>query len=72
MSASFLDDSWLATITFLVEGVMLLTVACLGLVGNIFSFIVLTTQGIQRTFHNLLLLLSIFDMVSSRLGICMM
>ena len=58
-----MDDSWPATITFLVEGVMLLIVACIGLVGNILSFTVLSRQGLQKIFHNLLLLLNIFDMV---------
>ena len=61
-----LDGSWQANVTFLVEGVILLTVACLGLVGNILSFIVLGTWGIQKIFHNLLLLLNIFDMVSTK------
>ena len=59
------DDTLLATITFLVEGVLLLLVACVGLVGNILSFMVLSTQGLQKTFHNLLLLLNIFDMVGT-------
>ena len=57
----------MAIITFLVEGVMLMTVASVGLVGNILSFLVLNTQGLQKTFHKLLLLLNIFDMVSSRI-----
>ena len=64
--SDFEKTSWLDNITFLVEGVMLLTVACIGLVGNILSFIVLNTQGRQKTFHKLLLLLNIFDMVSCR------
>ena len=59
------DDTLLATFTFLVEGVLLLLVACVGLVGNILSFMVLSTQGLQKTFHNLLLLLNIFDMVGT-------
>ena len=59
------DDKLLATITFLVEGVLLLLVACVGLVGNILSFMVLSTQGLQKTFHNLLLLLNIFDLVGT-------
>ena len=54
---------WLVTTTFLVEGVMLMIVACLGLVGNILSFGVLISQKVQKTFHNLLLLLNTFDTV---------
>ena len=55
---------WLVTMTFLVEGVLLMMVACLGLAGNILSFIVLNSQKVQKTFHNLLILLNTFDMVS--------
>ena len=66
--SNFVNNSWLVYIHFLVEGVMLLTVASVGLVGNILSFIVLNTKGLQKTFHKLLLLLNIFDMVSTRLG----
>ena len=57
--------SWLSTLTFLVEGVMLLLVACVGLVGNILSFTMLNAKGLQKIFHNLLLLLNIFDMVGT-------
>ena len=49
----------------LVEGVLLMMVACLGLAGNILSFVVLNSQKVQKTFHNLLILLNIFDLVSS-------
>ena len=50
--------------TFLVEGVLLMMVACMGVVGNILSFVVLKSQKVQKTFHNLLILLNTFDMVS--------
>ena len=66
---SNLENSFLDKVTFLLEGVLLLTVACIGLVGNFLSFIVLNTQQHQKTFHKLLLLLNIFDMVSNRFGI---
>ena len=66
--SNFVNNSWLVYINFLVKGVLLLTVASVGLVGNILSFIVLNTKGLQKTFHKLLLLLNIFDMVSTRLG----
>ena len=58
-----MSSSWVSQMTFLVEGVFLLLVACIGLLGNILSFILLSKQGLQKTFHNLLLLLNIFDMV---------
>ena len=57
-------NTWLAPFSFLMEGVLLSIVACFGLIGNLLSFIILSTQEAHKTFHNLLLLLSIFDMVS--------
>ena len=66
--SNLVNNSWLVYTNFLVEGVLLLTVAIVGLVGNILSFIVLNTKGLQKTFHKLLLLLNIFDMVSTRIG----
>ena len=62
---SKMEESLEGSMTFLVEGVLLLVVACVGLVGNIFSFTLLGMQGLQKTFHNLLFLLNIFDMVTS-------
>ena len=50
-------------VTFVFEGIVLLIVAIVGLVGNISSFITICSQKVQRTFHSLLFLLSIFDMV---------
>ena len=55
---------WLVTMTFLMEGVLVMMVACMGVAGNILSFIVLKNQKVQKTFHNLLILLNTFDMVS--------
>ena len=49
--------------TFLLEGVLLLAVALVGLIGNLISFITIFRQKIQKTFHNLLFLLTVFDMV---------
>ena len=70
--SNFVNNSWVAIITFLVEGVMLMTVASVGLVGNILSFLVLNTQGLQKTFHKLLLLLNIFNMVSTSIKLLLM
>ena len=58
------QSTWLTTFSFLLEGVLLSVVAGFGLIGNLLSFIILSTQEVNKTFHNLLLLLSIFDMVS--------
>ena len=50
-------------VTFIFEGIVLLIVALVGLAGNFASFITIFSQKVQKTFHNLLFLLSIFDMV---------
>ena len=50
-------------LTFLLEGVLLLAVALVGLSGNLISFVTIFSQKIQKTFHNLLFLLTVFDMV---------
>lgn len=50
-------------VTFIFEGIVLLIVALVGLVGNLASFITILSQKVQKTFHSLLFLLSIFDMV---------
>ena len=57
-------STWLTTLSFLLEGVLLSIVAGFGLIGNLLSFIILSTQDVHKTFNNLLLLLSIFDMVN--------
>ena len=57
------DEGMHSMLTFLLEGVLLLAVALVGLIGNFTSFVTISRQKIQRTFHNLLLLLTVFDMV---------
>ena len=56
-------------VTFIFEGVVLLIVALVGLVGNLASFITIFSQKVQKTFHSLLFLLSIFDMVRKAFSI---
>ena len=56
-------------VTFIFEGVVLLIVALVGLVGNLASFITIFSQKVQKTFHSLLFLLSIFDMVRGAFSI---
>ena len=60
-------EGWDVTFNFVVEGVLLLLVAALGLAGNLASFVILMRQKVQKIFHNLLFLLSTFDTVSRRL-----
>ena len=57
------DDGFHGMLTFLLEGVLLLAVALVGLCGNLISFVTIFSQKIQKTFHNLLFLLTVFDMV---------
>ena len=62
-------DGWDVTFNFVVEGVLLLLVAGVGLLGNLTSFVILMRQKVQKIFHNLLFLLSTFDTVSKVLGL---
>ena len=61
-----ISPDWLQSVTFILEGVLLLVVACIGLTGIAISFVVLVSKKVQKTFHNLLLLLNTFDMVGFR------
>ena len=49
---------------WVVEGVFILIAFLVGMFGNSFSVIVYSRQKVHRIFHNLLLLLAIFDIVS--------
>ena len=49
---------------WVVEGVLILIAFLVGMFGNSFSVIVYSRQKVHRIFHNLLLLLAVFDMVS--------
>ena len=57
-------EGWDVMFNFVVEGVLLLLVAGLGLIGNFASFVILMRQKVQKNFHDLLFLLSTFDTVS--------
>ena len=50
---------------WVVEGPLIFIAFLVGVVGNGFSVIVFSRQKVHRIFHHLLLLLSIFDMVSN-------
>ena len=49
--------------TFILEGVLLLIVAIIGLAGNLMAIVTILSQKVQKTFHDLLLVLTVFDMV---------
>ena len=57
-------ENWDVTFNFVVEGVLLIMVACVGLIGNFVSFVILMRRKVQKIFHNLLFLLTTFDTVS--------
>ena len=50
---------------WVVEGPLIFIAFLVGVVGNGFSVMVFSRQKVHRIFHHLLLLLSIFDMVSN-------
>ena len=56
-----------AAFTFAVEGVLILITFVIGLVGNGLAIVIFSRQKIHQTFHNLFLLLAIFDLVSTLL-----
>jgi len=62
--SSFLPVMAVDSFCWLVEGVLILLVGGVGLAGNSLSLIIFSRQKVHRIFHNLLLTLTIFDMVS--------
>ena len=58
-----MESHWKETFNLVVEGVLLLLVASIGLLGNFTSFVILMRRKVQKIFHNLLFLLSTFDTV---------
>ena len=58
-----MESHWKETFNLVVEGVLLLLVAGIGLLGNFTSFVILMRRKVQKIFHNLLFLLSTFDTV---------
>ena len=52
---------------WVVEGPLIFIAFLVGVVGNGFSVVVFSRQKVHRIFHHLLLLLSIFDMVSEKI-----
>ena len=54
-----------ANFEFVTEGVLILVVGVVGLLGNLTSIYTFSRQKVHRIFHNLLLFLAIFDVVST-------
>ena len=57
-SFSYYDFQWFT------EGLLLMLVSCIGLIGNACWVVTCAKQRIQRVFHRLLLTLATFDSVS--------
>ena len=51
-----------------IEGVGILIIGLIGVFGNSCSMVLFSRQKVHRIFHHLLLLLSVFDLVSTRVG----
>jgi hypothetical protein len=55
------DENWFEWVT---EGLLILVLGLLGLLGNCISIYTFSKQCVHRIFHNLLLALAMFDIVS--------
>lgn len=51
------------TFQLITEGYLIFIIGCIGLLGNVISIWTFSRQRIHRIFHNLLLVLTIFDTV---------
>ena len=52
---------------FILEGVLLLVIAVIGLTGNLLAIVTILSQKVLKIFHDLLLVLTVFDMVCKKL-----
>ena len=48
---------------FILEGVLLLVIAVIGITGNLLAIVTILSQKVLKIFHDLLLVLTVFDMV---------
>ena len=51
---------------FILEGVLLLLIALIGLTGNLLAIVTILSQKVLKIFHDLLLVLTVFDMVCKK------
>ena len=51
---------------FILEGVLLLVIAVIGLTGNLLAIVTILSQKVLTIFHDLLLVLTVFDMVCTK------
>ena len=57
------EVSALILLSFLLEGVAQFTISCLGIIGNLVSMFVLTRKALRNFFNQLLVVLSVYDIV---------
>lgn len=62
------EDYYENLFQWMTEGLLIFIIGIIGLVGNGISIWTFSRQRIHRIFHNLLLVLAIFDIVSILLG----
>ena len=61
------DSDWIHKKTaFILEGVLLLVIAVIGLTGNLLAIVTILSQKVLTIFHDLLLVLTVFDMVCTK------
>ena len=51
---------------FILEGVLLLVIAVIGITGNLLAIVTILSQKVLKIFHDLLLALTVFDMVCKK------
>ena len=51
---------------FILEGVLLLVIAVIGITGNLLAIVTILSQKVLKIFHDLLLVLTVFDMVCKK------
>ena len=51
---------------FILEGVLLLVIAVIGITGNLLAIVTILSQKVLTIFHDLLLVLTVFDMVCTK------
>lgn len=57
------DEETMKMVAYIAEGILLLKVGILGIIGNVAAITVFSRQHLQKNFHALMLSLSLFDLI---------
>lgn len=57
------QDEVMKMVAYIAEGILLLKVGILGIIGNVAAITVFSRQHLQKNFHALMLSLSLFDLI---------